>query len=88
MCTTTMRCSLLVIAAVFVSTVCGCTTIAEPIFDSVIDSIDGDDDEIDPRILKRKGIEPGSERHKRMIREDQFYKDFQRNFGRIIVPQD
>jgi hypothetical protein len=54
----------------------------------VIDSIDGDDDEIDPRILKRKGIEPGSERHKRMIREDQFYTDFQRNFGRTLAPRD
>ena len=54
--------------------------------DGVVDSIlgieaecnDEEDVEIDREILIRKGIEPGSERHKRLVYEETFNRDFQK----------
>jgi hypothetical protein len=76
-----MRTSLILMAAVFVLAVSGCANVGESIIDGVFNSL-LNDDEIHPRILKRRGIEPGSKQHEKMIREDQFYRDFNRNFGR------
>jgi hypothetical protein len=73
--------SLLLVAVLFLPSICGCAGVGEAIIDGVFESILGDDDEIEPRILKRKGIEPGSGRHKRLLAEEQARKDLQRSMS-------
>jgi len=72
----------------------GCRTVGKVMIDAVFDAIfDSDDDcedndevEIDPEILKRKGIELGSKRHKRLVFEETFNRDMQRAWNKKEEP--
>ena len=58
----------------------GCATIGETLIDSVVCSLfDSDRDRIDPYVLRRKGIEPGSKEHKRLEYHEKFSRDFYRD---------
>jgi len=73
-------------AALLLPSVFGCAAVGESIFEGVFNSIFDDDVEIDPRILKRKGIEPGSKQHQRMLAKERAYKELQRDFYRDDGP--
>ena len=66
----------------------GCATVAEALltgmFESAFNSVTGRDDdcEIDPHILNRKGIEPGSKAHRRLEAHERFHKEFYEDFNK------
>lgn len=60
----------------------GCAAVGgallEGLFDATCDAIfDSDDDcDVDPHILKRKGIKPGSRKHRKLCAEEKMQQDF------------
>jgi hypothetical protein len=78
-----MRRSVILVAALLTSSICGCAAAGEAVIDGMLDAALGDEDEIEihPRILKRLGIEPDSEQHKRMLAEERARRDMRRGFN-------
>lgn len=65
-----MRISLFALLTICCISCSGCATVGgaiiEGLFDSAATAIFGNDCEVDPQILKRKGIKPGSKEHRRL----------------------
>lgn len=60
----------------------GCAAVGKALLEGLFNAAIGADDkcEIDPHILERKGIEPGSKTHRRLEAHERFHKEFYDDF--------